>query len=77
MAKRRTRRKSQQSAATRYRVTLNCPTPLAHRTLDIEADNEQEAWGLFMVANGIRDSRHERTIEKINGQPSNNQDADT
>ena len=50
------------AASTRFRVTLNCPTPVAHPELDVEADDAAAAWNQFCAANGISDSEHPRTI---------------
>ena len=50
----------------RYRVTLHCPTPLAHRTLEIEhAENEDDARKQFCARNGISESGHPWDIERI------------
>jgi len=49
----------------KYRVHLNCPTPIEFRILDVEAKDEQEAWKKYCEANGISDSVHEKTIELI------------
>lgn len=49
----------------KYRCALNCPTPLAHRELVVEASTEQEAWEKFEAANGICGSRHDRTIIRV------------
>lgn len=48
-----------------WRVSLKCPTPLRHRSADIEAANETAAWEAFMKMNGIGASDHERTITKV------------
>jgi hypothetical protein len=50
---------------TRYRVTLACPTPLLHRTLEVEAPGEEQAKLAFCKANGISDSVHPWTIEAL------------
>lgn len=50
----------------RYRVSLRCPTPLAHATLEIEdAANEDDARKQFCDKNGISDSSHEWDIQRI------------
>ena len=46
-------------------VSLNCPTPLAFKTLRVQAATEQEAWEKFMAANGICGSQHDRTITRV------------
>ncbi len=46
----------------RFRVTLICPTPVAHPELEVEAENEAAAWTRFCTANGISGSEHKRTI---------------
>ncbi len=51
--------------ATRYRVSLICPTPLAHPELDVEADSPEAAWRQFCAANGITDSEHPRSIAPL------------
>ena len=48
--------------STRFRVTLHCPTPVAHPELDVKADDKAAAWKQFCAANGISDSDHPRTI---------------
>ena len=50
------------AVSTRFRVTLHCPTPVAHPELDVEASDKGEAWKQFCAANGISDSDHPRTI---------------
>ena len=50
---------------TRYRVALQCPTPIPHPVLEVEADDDDEAWQKFCAANGISDSEHKRTILKM------------
>lgn len=49
----------------KYRVELNCPTPLAHKVLEIEARSEAEAREEFCRRNGISDSIHKWTITRI------------
>jgi len=51
--------------APKYRVHLNCPTPIEFRVLEVEASNEAEAWKKYCEANGISDSVHEKIIELI------------
>ena len=46
----------------RFRVTLNCPTPVAHPELEVEAEDEAAAWKQFCTANGISSSDHPRKI---------------
>lgn len=49
----------------RWRVALRCPTPLAHASLEVEAISEAEAKAKFCQANGISDSVHDWTIERL------------
>ncbi len=49
----------------RFRVTLQCPTPIASAELEIEAPDEAAAWRAFCAANGISDSEHPRTIVRV------------
>ena len=53
------------ATARQYRVRLNCPTPLAHRELTVEARNKTEAQAKFMAANGISGSSHNWTVEEV------------
>ena len=48
----------------RYRVTVDCPTPLAANPLLVEAETEQEAWRQFCLANGIAGTDRPVTIEE-------------
>ncbi len=50
---------------TRFRVTLQCPTPIARAELEVEAADEAAAWRAFCAANGISDSEHARTIVRV------------
>lgn len=54
-----------EAKAPKYRVQLNCPTPIEFRVLEVEANDEAEAWLKYCEANGISDSVHERSIELI------------
>ena len=49
----------------RYRVTLHCPTPLAHKTLEVDAADEVDARKQFCTRNGISDSSHPWDIQRI------------
>jgi len=49
----------------RYRVTLTCPTPLAHPSLEVEADDPEKAKLAFYAANGICDSKHPMDIKRV------------
>lgn len=49
----------------RYRVTLHCPTPLAHKTLEVDAADEADARKQFCMRNGISDSSHPWDIQRI------------
>jgi len=49
----------------RYRVTLHCPTPLAHKTLEVDAADEADARKQFCARNGISDSSHPWDIQRI------------
>jgi hypothetical protein len=53
------------NAAPRLRVSLDCPTPLAHRALVVACDDREAAWQAFCAANGISDSQWPRTIEEV------------
>lgn len=48
-----------------YRVTLNCPTPLAHKTLEVEAESEEEARKAYCRANAISGSVHVWDVVRI------------
>ena len=50
------------AVSSRFRVTLHCPTPVAHPELNVEADDAAAAWKQFCAANNISDSEHPRTI---------------
>jgi hypothetical protein len=50
---------------TRFRVTLQCPTPIASAELEVDAADEAAAWRAFCAANGISDSEHPRTIVRV------------
>lgn len=49
----------------RYQVSLHCPTPLAHKTLIVEAASEDEARQKFCALNGISGSSHEWQITRV------------
>ena len=53
------------SAGPRFRVHLSCPTPLRASELLVEASSEAEAWAACCRHNGISDSDHPRTIERL------------
>ena len=53
------------ASSLRFRVTLNCPTPVAHPELEVEAETESAAWQQFCAANGITDSVHERMVVEL------------
>lgn len=48
-----------------WRVSLDCPTPIEHRTLDVEAGSQDEAKAKFCKANGISDSEHQFSYARI------------
>ncbi len=48
-----------------WRVSLNCPTPLAHRTLDVEAKDADDAKEKYHKANGLSGSEWVYSIEQI------------
>lgn len=54
-----------QPATPKWMVSLNCPTPLAHRVLEVEANTQEEAKAKFLAANGISDSRHPFTVTRV------------
>lgn len=53
------------AAPVRYRVSLSCPTPLAHQTLTVEARSDAEARAAFNAANGISGSDHTYTVTRV------------
>lgn len=53
------------SGPGRYRVSLDCPTPLAHASLEVEAATPEEARALFDQSNGISGSEHAYTVTKV------------
>ena len=56
---------AQAPAPCRYRVELNCPTPLAHPILEVEAADEAGAKLAFCEANGICDSTHPWKVTRV------------
>lgn len=48
-----------------YRVSLACPTPLAHPTLDVSAAGHDDAIAKFNAENGIFGSVHPYSVEKL------------
>lgn len=52
-------------AKKKFLVSLACPTPLAHPSLEVEAEDEGTAWKLFQEANNIGDSIHPLTIVEV------------
>ena len=46
-------------------VTLNCPTPLAKRSLQVEAATEEEAKEAFCRENGISGSVHAFEVKRV------------
>jgi hypothetical protein len=48
-----------------YRVTLQCPTPIANNGIEITAKSETEAWAKFCDRNGITGSEHPKQIEPL------------
>lgn len=52
------------AAPSHFRVTLNCPTPIAHKSLVVAAATDEDARAAFMRANGISFSGHEWRVEK-------------
>lgn len=53
---------------TKFEVTLNCPTPLAHKKATVVAKTQEEAWEAFLKLNNISGSVHERTIVMVSGE---------
>ena len=49
----------------KYRVELNCPTPLAHPVMEVDAASEGHARKLFCEANGIDDSVHPWKVTRV------------
>lgn len=54
-----------QPALPRYRVELNCPTPILHRSLEVEAAGEDAAKAEFCKANNISGSNHPWKITRL------------
>jgi hypothetical protein len=52
----------------KFKVSLNCPTPLAFRELVVSAPNEHQAMEQFLAANGISHSEHAFNVERVDGQ---------
>jgi hypothetical protein len=52
-------------AGNRFKVRLECPTPLLHHEAEVSADDEALAWKAFCELNGISGSEHPRTIERV------------
>lgn len=57
--------KRRAEANSRFVITLACPTPLAHRELEVVAADAGEAVRLFNRANGIGGSDHRYSIRKV------------
>ncbi len=53
------------AGSRRYRVNLNCPTPLRDPTLVVEAFTEDEAKAKFERHNGICGSVHPYTVTEV------------
>ena len=49
----------------KYRVSLNCPTPLRDKSLVLEAEGEGEATKVFLKHNGISGSDHPITVVEV------------
>ena len=49
----------------RFRVALDCPTPLAFRWAVVEADDSEQAKQKFLDPNGISDSVHPFEINEM------------
>ncbi|MBS0265647.1 MAG: hypothetical protein JSS02_27190 [Planctomycetes bacterium] len=52
-------------ARSRFQVSLHCPTPLTHPTLELTATSADDAWAQFCAANGISNSEHPREIRPL------------
>lgn len=52
-------------AERKFRVALNATTPLLHKELVVEAEDEAEAWQRFCDINGISGSACPREITRI------------
>ena len=51
------------AVSSRFRVRLNCPTPLVHKDVVLNAATPEDAKQAFMRLNGISGSGHEWTVE--------------
>lgn len=49
----------------RYRVGLDCPTPVARNPLEVEALDPEQAKQRFLAENRLSDSEWEFTVERI------------
>ena len=48
-----------------WRVTVQCPTPLAENPAVVSAVDADGAWQAFMDLNGISGTEHPNTIEPV------------
>jgi hypothetical protein len=53
----------------RYRVGLDCPTPLGHNPCEVEASSDEDAKRAFFERNGICDTEWPFTIERVGSCP--------
>lgn len=69
MAKRRTDETTEVATLElpkrRWRVTLNCPTPLQFPSLEVEAGTDEDAKAAFCKANNISGSAHDWQVEEV------------
>lgn len=49
----------------KYRVHLEALTPIEHKTAEVRATSQDEAWSKFCELNGITDSGCDRTITEV------------
>jgi hypothetical protein len=55
--------KSKKLAGKKWIVSCECPTPLNAKTLEVEADSEDEALEVFKSHNGLSGTDHPITIQ--------------
>lgn len=49
----------------RYRVGLDCPTPVSRNPLEVDAADPEQAKQRFLAENRLSDSEWEFTVERI------------
>lgn len=48
-----------------WKVSVNCPTPLARNPAIVNAFDETGAWSVFCAMNGISGTDHQKSIELV------------